>query len=87
MLQMNFHAKRLECAELAPAFEPPKPYDRPNKLELSNTWRFGMAGLDYFPMQKWLKIVSSRSSVVVWPTISPTAFTAMRRSRATSSSV
>ena len=41
----------------------------------------------YFPMQNWLKIRSSRSSVVVWPTISPTALTAMRRSSATSSRV
>ena len=42
---------------------------------------------DYFPMQNWLKIMSSRSSVVVWPTISPTALTAMRSSPAASSRV
>lgn len=41
----------------------------------------------YFPMQNWLKIESSKSSVAVLPTISPTAFTAMRKSIATSSSV
>src|SRR6185369_8058692 len=39
----------------------------------------------YFPMQNWLKITSSRSSVAVLPTTSPTAFTATRRSSATSS--
>ena len=38
-------------------------------------------------MQNWLKIESSKSSVVVLPTISPTALTAMRRSTAASSSV
>ena len=41
----------------------------------------------YFPMQNWLKIESSKSSVAVLPTISPTALTAMRKSSATSSSV
>src|SRR5256885_1658119 len=38
-------------------------------------------------MQNWLKMESSKSSVAVLPTISPTAFTAIRRSNATSSSV
>ena len=37
-------------------------------------------------MQNWLKMESSKSSVVVLPTISPTALTAMRKSSATSSS-
>jgi hypothetical protein len=41
---------------------------------------------DYFPIQNWWKIESSRSSVAVWPTISPTAWTAVRRSTATKSS-
>ena len=41
----------------------------------------------YLPMQNWLKIASSKSSVAVFPTISPTALTAMRKSKATSSSV
>ena len=27
LLRMNCHAQRLECVELAPAFEPPTPYD------------------------------------------------------------
>src|SRR5579864_3860555 len=39
----------------------------------------------HLPMQNWLKIVSSKSSVVVLPTISPTALVAMRRSSAASS--
>ena len=39
----------------------------------------------YLPMQNWLKMASSRSSVVVLPTISPTALAAMRRSNAASS--
>ena len=38
-------------------------------------------------MQNWLKMESSKSSVAVLPTISPTALTAMRKSNATSSSV
>ena len=38
-------------------------------------------------MQNWLKMESSKSSVAVLPTISPTALTAMRKSSATSSSV
>src|SRR6266568_5091575 len=38
-------------------------------------------------MQNWLKIRSSKSSVVVLPTISPTALTAMRRSMAANSRV
>ena len=37
-------------------------------------------------MQNWLKMESSKSSVVVLPTISPTALTAMRKSSATNSS-
>lgn len=41
----------------------------------------------YFPMQNWLKMESSKSSVAVLPTISPIALTAMRKSNATSSSV
>lgn len=41
----------------------------------------------HLPMQNWLKIESSKSSVAVLPTISPTASTAIRRSIATSSSV
>lgn len=41
----------------------------------------------HFPRQNWLKMESSKSSVVVLPTISPTAATAMRRSAATSSNV
>ncbi len=39
----------------------------------------------HFPMQNWLKMASSKSSVVVLPTISPTALAAMRRSKAASS--
>jgi hypothetical protein len=39
----------------------------------------------YLPRQNWLKIESSKSSVVVLPTISPTACAARRRSSATSS--
>ena len=42
---------------------------------------------DHLPMQNWLKMESSKSSVVVLPTISPTALAAMRKSIATSSSV
>lgn len=38
--------------------------------------------LSHLPMQNWLKITSSRSSVAVLPTISPTTFTATRRSAA-----
>ncbi len=45
------------------------------------------AGAVYFPMQNWLKIESSKSSVAVWPTTSPTAFTATCKSTATRSSV
>jgi hypothetical protein len=41
----------------------------------------------HFPIQNWLKIMSRRSSVVVLPTISPIAFTAIRKSSATNSSV
>ncbi|MDB6018149.1 MAG: hypothetical protein JWR19_2638 [Pedosphaera sp.] len=41
----------------------------------------------HFPMQNWLKIESSKSSVLVFPTISPTAFTAIRKSIATNSSI
>ena len=41
----------------------------------------------HFPMQNWLKIESSKSSVEVFPTISPTAFAAIRKSIATSSNV
>ena len=41
----------------------------------------------YFPIQNVLKMESSRSSVEVLPTISPTALTAIRKSIATSSSV
>jgi hypothetical protein len=41
----------------------------------------------YFPIQNWLKMESSKSSVVVLPTISPTALTAMRSSPAASSNV
>ena len=43
--------------------------------------------LAHFPKQNWLKIESSKSSVVVLPTISPTALTAMRSSAAASSRV
>ena len=43
--------------------------------------------LPYFPIQNWLKIMSSKSSVAVLPTTSPTALTAMRKSMATNSSV
>src|SRR6202000_788140 len=39
----------------------------------------------HFPIQNWLKMESRRSSVVVLPTISPTALVAMRRSIAASS--
>ena len=39
----------------------------------------------HFPMQNWLKMESSRSSVAVFPTISPTALTAIRSSLAASS--
>jgi hypothetical protein len=41
----------------------------------------------HFPMQKVLKVASSKSSVAVRPTISPTALAAIRKSIATSSSV
>ena len=44
-------------------------------------------GALYFPIQNCLKIESSRSSVAVLPTISPTALTAIRKSIATNSSV
>jgi hypothetical protein len=40
----------------------------------------------YFPMQNVLKMESSRSSVVVRPTISPTALVPIRKSTATKSS-
>jgi hypothetical protein len=36
---MNCHAKRLECVELAPAFEPPPPYDSASKLDALQTLR------------------------------------------------
>jgi hypothetical protein len=32
-------AKRLECVELAPAFEPPPPYDSASKLDALHTVR------------------------------------------------
>jgi hypothetical protein len=38
-------------------------------------------------MENWLKITSSKSSVVVLPTISPTALTSIRQSAAANSSV
>ena len=38
-LRMNCHAKRLECVELAPAFEPPPPYDSASKLDALQTLR------------------------------------------------
>jgi hypothetical protein len=40
----------------------------------------------HFPMQNWLKIRSSKSSVVVLPTISPMALTLIRNSVAVNSS-
>jgi hypothetical protein len=41
----------------------------------------------YLPIQNWLKMESSKSSVAVLPTISPTALTAIRKSSAASSKV
>ncbi len=48
---------------------------------------FARLTVSHFPMQNVLKMESSKSSVVVLPTISPTALAAIRKSIATSSSV
>ena len=50
-------------------------------------WRKEAYQKAHFPMQKAPKMASSKSSVVVFPTISPTALAAIRKSTATSSSV
>ena len=62
---------------------------REYRMEFKDTKRrkdtYLRLGSGHFPMQNWLKTLSSRSSVEVLPTISPTALTAMRRSMAASS--
>ncbi len=64
----------------------PIPPHRPPFIRyLTQAPRQAQAINSYFPMQNWLKIMSSKSSVVVLPTISPTALTAMWSSKATSS--
>ena len=54
---------------------------------MSLKWIAQHLAMGYLPMQNWLKMESSRSSVVVLPTISPTALAAMRNSSAASSRV
>ena len=49
--------------------------------------RYSLGRPRHFPMQNWLKMESSKSSVVVFPTTSPMALVAMRSSMAATSSV
>ena len=43
----NYCAKRLECAELAPAFEPPFSYDSASKLDALQTLRVAVHPRSY----------------------------------------
>ena len=78
-----FQAKN-GCGEQVPIVKLWKNFVRQENFEAQS---FEVIDFYYFPMQNWLKIESSKSSVAVLPTISPTALTAIRKSSATSSSV
>jgi hypothetical protein len=53
--RVDFRAKRLECVELAPAFEPPQRYESASKLDALQTLRalrlpLGQAGRREHPL-------------------------------------
>jgi hypothetical protein len=65
-LQWN-SAKRMECEELAPAFEPPPPYDSASKLDALQTLRVAIYPSRTVPAVAALPRCAQRVSAVVLP--------------------